>query len=146
VPIWHTFAFLASPADQHIKQFFVGNDGRMDLISSGLVGPNQGVAVDPLGRFVYGANTSANNVQADTIDPSEGTLTEVLGSPWGTGAFPIAATVDTTGRFLYVLNRDTNTVSGFLINQQTGALTEMSPPSFATGNKPMAILTTGTIQ
>jgi len=143
---WHSFAFLASQADQQIKQFIVGNVGELVLMSSGPLGPNQGMAVDPLGRFVYGTNTNANNVQADAIDPCEGTLTEAQGSPWGTGTFPIAAAVDTTGRFLYVVNRDSNTVSGFTINQQTGALTQMSSPTFATGNKPVAILTTGTIQ
>lgn len=145
-PNWHSFAFLVSQADQQIKQFVVGNLGELALISSGPLGPNQGVAVDPLGRFAFGTNTTANNVQANTIDPSEGTLTEALGSPWGTGTFPIAATVDSTGRFLYVVNRDSNTVSGFTINQQTGALTQMSSATFATGNKPIAILTTGTIE
>jgi 6-phosphogluconolactonase (cycloisomerase 2 family) len=143
---WFSFAFLVSQADQQIKQFFDGNTGQLSLWSSGPLGPNQGMAVDPLGRFAYGTNTTANNVQADAIDPSEGTLTEAVGSPWGTGTFPIAAAVDTTGRFLYVVNRDSNTVSGFTINQQTGALTQMSSPTFATGNKPVAILTTGTIQ
>ncbi len=144
-PNWHSFAFLVSQADQQVNQFIVGNLGELGLASSGHLGPTEGIALDPLGRFVYATNTNANNVQANTIDPSEGTLTEVIGSPWGTGTFPIAATVDPTARFLYVVNRDNNTVSGFVINQQTGDLTPMSTPTFGTGNKPIAILVTGSI-
>ena len=115
-------------------------------IASGNLGPTQAVAVDPLGRFVYGTNTNANNVQANTIDPVEGALTQVIGSPWGTGTFPIAAVVDPTARFLYyVVNRDSNTVSGYVINQATGDLTPMSTPTFSTGNKPVAMVVLGSI-
>jgi 6-phosphogluconolactonase (cycloisomerase 2 family) len=142
---WHSFGFLVSPADQVIDQFIVGNLGELVLKSSGNLGPTQGLAFDPLGRFVYGTNTNANNVQANAIDPVEGTLTEVPGSPWGAGTFPIAASVDPTARFLYVVSRDSNVVYGFVINQQTGDLTPMSTPTFGTGNKPIAILTTGSI-
>ncbi len=145
-PYWVYFAFLVSQSDQQIKQFYVGNVGQLGLASSGPLGPNQGLAVDPRGRFVYGANASANNVQADAINPIDGTLTEAVGSPWGTGTFPVAAAVDSTGRFLYVVNRDSNTVSGFTINQTSGALTPLSSATFSTGNKPVAILTTGTIE
>ncbi|MBZ5683812.1 MAG: beta-propeller fold lactonase family protein [Acidobacteriia bacterium] len=142
---WHSFGFLVSPTDQVIDQFIVGNLGELVLTSSGNLGPTQAVAVDPLGRFVYGANTNANNVQANTIDPADGTLTQVVGSPWGTGTFPIATVVDPTARFLYVVNRDSNTVSGYVINQATGDLTPMSTPTFGTGNKPVAMVVMGSI-
>jgi len=142
---WHSFGFMADPADQVINQFIVGNLGELVLMSSGNLGPTRAVAVDPLGRFVYGTNTNANNVQANTIDPVEGTLTQVIGSPWGTGTFPIDAVVEPTARFLYVVNRDSNSVSGFVINQSSGDLTPMSTPTFGTGNKPVAIIVTGGI-
>ena len=143
---WHSFGFMVNPTNQVIDQFIVGNLGELVRMSSGDLSPTQAVAVDPLGRFAYGTNTNANNVQANTIDPVEGTLMQVAGSPWGTGTFPIAATVDPTARFLYVVNRDSNTISGYVINQSTGDLTPMSLPTFGTGNKPVAILTTGTIK
>jgi len=142
---WHSFGFLINPTDQVIDQFIVGNLGELVLMSAGTLGPTQSVAVDPLGRFVYGTNTNANNVQANTIDPVEGTMTQIIGSPWGTGTFPIASVVDPTARFLYVVNRDSNTVSGYVINQSTGDLTPMSIPTFGTGNKPVSMLVTGSI-
>ena len=142
---WHSFGFLANSTDQVIDQFIVGNLGELVKMSSGNLGPTQALAVDPLGRFVYGTNTNANNVQANMIDPVEGALTQVIGSPWGTGTFPIAAVVDPTARFLYVVNRDSNTVSGYVINQASGDLTPMSTPTFSTGNKPVAMLVTGSI-
>ena len=139
-PNWHSFGFMVSQQDQQIKHFIVGNVGSMDLASSGPVGVNQGLALDPLGRFAYATNATGNKVQAVAIDPSEGSLSEIQGSPWDTGVYPIAAAVDATGRFVYVVNRDSNTVSGYMLNQTTGALMPMTPQTFSTGAKPVAIL------
>ena len=143
---WHSFAFLVNPVDQLIKRFIVGNLGELVSPESGPVSVNQGLAVDPFDRYLYAADSSANNIQACAIDPSDGTLTTVPGSPWTAGTAPLGAAVDITGRFLYVVNRDTNTVSGFYINRPTGGLTPMSPRTFATGNAPIAVLTVGTIK
>lgn len=145
-PNWQSFGFLVSQQDQQIKQFTIGNEGELSMVSTGPVGPTQGIALDPWGRFAYATNASANNVQAVSIDPSEGTLTEVNGSPYSTGVFPIAAALDTTGRFLYLVNRDSNTISGYVLNRETGQLTPMAGQTFATGGKPLAILITGTVQ
>ena len=60
------------------------------------------ISIDPSGRFAYVLNLQGFNfdpnsstVSAYTIDPSSGTLTEVLGSPFAAGAnaFSIVATV-----------------------------------------------------
>ena len=143
---WHSYAYQVIPADQAINQFLVGNVGDLYFVSAGPTGVNQGMILDPLNRFAYAANSTANNIRAYTIDPAAGTLTQVAGSPWGAGTFPVAAAEDATGRFLYVVNRDSNTVSGFTIGQSTGALTAMSPPTFNTGEDPVQILTTWTLQ
>jgi 6-phosphogluconolactonase (cycloisomerase 2 family) len=145
-PNWHSFGFLVSQTDKQIKHFIVGNEGELVMVSSGPVGPNQGIALDPLGRFAYATNATGNNVQAVSIDPSEGTLTEITGSPYSTGVFPIAAALDTTGRFMYVVNRDSNTVSGYVLNRGSGELAPMPGQIFATGVKPVAILISGTMQ
>ena len=145
-PNWHSFAFMVNEQDRQIKQFIVGNVGTLGLASSSTVGPTHGLALDPLGRFVYGTNAAGIKVHVHSIDPIEGALTEIEGSPWSTGVFPIAAAVDMTGRFVYVVNRDSNTVSGFALNQSTGALMPMPYQTFATGTKPVAILIAGTIE
>ena len=73
-------------------------------------------------------------------------LTEISGSPWSTGVFPIAAAMDITGRYLYVVNRDSNSVSGYSLNTATGALTPMAIPTTLTGSKPVAILLTSYLE
>lgn len=143
---WHSYAYQVIPADQAINQFLVGNVGDLYFVSAGPTGVNQGMTLDPLNRFAYAANSSANNIRAYMIDPATGTLTQVPGSPWGAGTFPVAAAEDATGRFLYVVNRDSNTVSGFTIDQSTGALTPTSPSTFSTGTHPVALVTTWALQ
>jgi TolB-like protein/Flp pilus assembly protein TadD len=101
-PEWQSFGFLVSLTDKQIKQFTVGNEGELNMISVGPVGPDQGIALDPLGNFAYAANSTGNSIQGVSIDPAEGTLTEIPGSPWSTGVFPIAVAMDTTGRFPYI--------------------------------------------
>ena len=145
-PYWHSFGFLVSPADQQVRQFTVGNEGELNFLSSGPTGPTQAIALDPLGRFAYATNTAGNNVQAVEIDPCEGTLTEIAGSPYSTGVYPVAAAMDMTGRFLYIVNRDSNTVSGYVVNRATGELTPMEGQTFAAGAKPVAIIVPGAIQ
>ncbi len=144
--IWQSFGYLVSSADRQIKHFTVGNEGELTMMSAGPVGPDQGIALDPLGNFVYATNSTSNSVQGVAINPADGSLTEISGSPWSTGVFPIAAAMDTTGRFLYVVNRDSNTVSGFLLNFATGALIPMEGQTFAAGRKPVAMLVTGNMQ
>jgi len=145
-PYWQSFGYLVSSPDRQIKQFTVGNEGELSMMSVGPVGPDQGIALDPLGKFAYATNSTGNNVQGVAINPVDGSLTEISGSTWSTGVFPIAAAMDTTGRFLYVVNRDSNTVSGFVLNFETGALMPMEGQTFATGSKPIAILMTGNVQ
>jgi len=41
--------------------------------------------VDGTGKFVYVANSDSNNVSGYEIDPATGALTQVPGSPFGTG-------------------------------------------------------------
>jgi 6-phosphogluconolactonase len=143
---WHSFAFLVNSVDQLIKRFIVGNLGEVVSPVSGPVSVNQGPALDPFDRYLFAADSNANNIQACAIDQSEGTLTLVPGSPWTAGKAPLSVEVDVTGRFLYVVNSRTNTVSGFYTNRPREALTPMSPPTFATGNMPIAILTVGSIK
>jgi hypothetical protein len=69
-------------------------------------------------------------VAAFTINPSDGALTPVSGSPIGIGVYATGISplmIEPTGKFLYIaygdLGNSTNDVAGFSIDPTTGALT-----------------------
>jgi DNA-binding beta-propeller fold protein YncE len=49
-----------------------------------------GATVDQSGRFLYVADSGTNNVWADLINPAIGILPNSPGTPFPTGAFPVA--------------------------------------------------------
>lgn len=104
-----------------------------------------GLALDPLGRFLYAMEGDANVVQAETI-AENGSMTDVSGSPFSTGNHPTAAAVDYSGKFLYVVNQNDNNISEYSIDQTTGALTPLAPATVATGKGPTSIVVTGTLK
>lgn len=108
----------------------------------------QGIAIDPLGRFVYTANTDDSTVSMFTINQTTGVLTPttpasvstlIPGEPLSDPGF---LTVDPTGNFLYVssLDSDGATVSMYTINQTTGLLTPTSPPRVLADGVPFQVL------
>jgi 6-phosphogluconolactonase len=108
----------------------------------------QGIAIDPLGRFVYTANTDDSTVSMFTINQTTGVLTPTTPAsvstliPGQTLSDPGFLTVDPTGRFLYVSALDSNgaTVSMYTINQTTGLLTPTSPARVLTGGTPFQVV------
>jgi 6-phosphogluconolactonase (cycloisomerase 2 family) len=108
----------------------------------------QGIAIDPLGRFVYTANTDDSTVSMFTINQSTGVLTPTTPAsvstmlPGETLSDPGFLTVDPTGRFLYVSASDSidATVSMYTINQTTGFLTPTSPPTVLTFGIPFQVV------
>lgn len=95
---------------------------------------DQGLAVDPAGKFLFVTETGVNGVRVLSI-AATGALTEVSGSPFQTGLGPSAVLVDSTGAYVYVTNQTDGTVSGFTLDS-TGALTEIAGSPFATGAQP----------
>jgi 6-phosphogluconolactonase (cycloisomerase 2 family) len=108
----------------------------------------QGIAIDPLGRFVYTANTDDSTVSMFTINQTTGVLTPTTPASVSTMipgqllSDPGFLTVDPTGEFLYVSASDTNgaTVSMFRINQTTGLLTPTSPATVLTDGIPFQVV------
>ncbi len=81
-----------------------------------------------VGRFAFVVNyqggvTNNGSVSAFTINPVNGSLTAVAGSPFigGNGAYAVA--VDVTGAFAYVANQADVDVTVFNVDQTSGALT-----------------------
>ena len=99
----------------------------------------QGIAIDPLGRFVYTANSDDNTVSMFTINQGTGVLTPTSPPSVAAGWSPDGLTVDPSGRFAYAANQDDDTVSMYTIDQTTGVLTPTSPATVPTGQSPFDI-------
>jgi len=119
------------------------------------------VAVDPLGKFAYVANQTANDVSAYTINAATGALTRILcvvavgvdcniNNNFSAGTGPVSVAVDPSGKFAYVANFNSKDVSAYTINAATGALTQIPCAEFAgcigsnfqAENGPRAVTTT----
>jgi 6-phosphogluconolactonase (cycloisomerase 2 family) len=108
----------------------------------------QEIAIDPLGRFVYTANSDDATVSMFTINQTTGVLTPttpasvstlVSGQPLSQPSF---LTVDPQGKFLYVTVSltDGNAVFMYSIDQTTGLLTPTSPATVYTGGYPWQVV------
>jgi YVTN family beta-propeller protein len=108
----------------------------------------QEIAIDPLGRFVYTANTDDNSISMFTINQTTGILTPTTPAsvstmiPGETLSQPNFLTIDPTGKFLYVTALDStdSTVDMYTINQTTGVLTPTSPATVYTGIDPFQVV------
>ena len=99
----------------------------------------QGIAIDPLGKFVYTANSDDNTVSMFTINQNTGLLTPTSPAAVPAGRSPDAVTVDPTGKFAYAANQDDDTISMYNINPSTGVLTPTTPATVPTGGSPFQI-------
>jgi 6-phosphogluconolactonase (cycloisomerase 2 family) len=93
------------------------------------------VIVDPLGKFVYMANSGSGDVSMYTINATTGALTSIGTVAAGTG--PVSMAVDPSGKFVYVVNFNSNDVSMYTINATTGALTSIG--TITTAQSPTSI-------
>jgi 6-phosphogluconolactonase (cycloisomerase 2 family) len=110
----------------------------------------QGIAIDPLGHFVYTANSDDSSVSMFTINQTTGVLTATTPAsvstliPGQLLSDPSFLTVDPTGRFLYVtaLLSQGAAVFMYTINQTNGLLTPTSPATVYTGGIPFQVVVT----
>jgi 6-phosphogluconolactonase (cycloisomerase 2 family) len=131
-----------------------GNLTKVGTVDAG--GGQRGVAVDPLGLFVYVSSLTVPGSLVPGVSmfsitqtgPLAGALTTVAPAVTA-GSDPAALTVDPSARFLYVANRASNDLTIFRINQagpQAGALTKISAtqnPAPAGGIRPVSIAVVG---
>lgn len=110
----------------------------------------QEIAIDPLGRFVYTANSDDATVSMFTINQTTGVLTPTTPAsvstmvPGNILSIPNFLTVDPVGKFLYVTADLTNNaaVLMFNIDQTTGLLTPTSPATVLNFGEPWQIVVT----
>ncbi len=77
------------------------------------------IAEDPTSRFVYITDETTNQLYGNTVN-SDGSLTPMVNSPFGTGHFPVSLTIDPRGKFLYVANYSDSTIGAYAIDISTG--------------------------
>jgi 6-phosphogluconolactonase len=95
--------------------------------------------VDPSGKFLYVANSGSDNISAYAITSTNGSLTPISGSPFGTGMTPVGLSIMASDKFLYVANSGSNNVSAFSLSSSSGVLTRISGSPFAAGTKPSSV-------
>jgi 6-phosphogluconolactonase len=100
---------------------------------------NFGLAISPSGTYLYVAETGISGVRVFSISSTNGTLSEISGSPYTTQTGPYGVVVDSTGTYVYVSNRTEGTISGFTVSS-TGTLTAITGSPFATGSVPQQMV------
>jgi 6-phosphogluconolactonase len=101
------------------------------------------IAMSPTAPFLYIANQAAGTISAYNVDPGEGSLGNLQGSPFAitTPAVsnPSAMVISPNGSFLFVANAAQGTVAAFGIGSN-GALTAIGAPvALPTGTTPASL-------
>jgi hypothetical protein len=100
-----------------------GADGEISVL------PERGpawLAVDPSAKYLYVVNHTSESVSAFAIDWENGTLAQVVGSPFPAGTKPWSVEVDPDGAGLSIAHFGSAEISRFYIDPATGALTSVN--------------------
>jgi len=92
--------------------------------------------------FAAVANPNSKNVSVYSVNQSTGVFTQVAGSPFATGSFPVSVAFSPSvsgNLFAAVANSGDNTVSVYSVNQSTGVFTQVAGSPFATGAGPQSV-------
>jgi 6-phosphogluconolactonase len=123
-----------------IETWSVASGVLTNLIQVSAVGENPfGLVIDSKGSFLYTANASPDNSISEFSINSDGTLTELSGSPLGESfSSPVALLVDPSGAFLYVANEGSANVAAYSVGT-SGGLTLLTNSPFASNPQPIAL-------
>jgi 6-phosphogluconolactonase (cycloisomerase 2 family) len=98
-----------------------------------------GLASNPTSTFLFVAeyNTGLRVFSIGT----NGTLSEVSGSPYATGTGPTGVMLDPTGSYVYVANKGSNNISAFTLTAASGKLAVVAGSPFSSGGQlPIALV------
>ena len=117
--------------------FTVGSGGSLQAalngavpISSSLANPRYLIG-ESKGKWVYVANYGNNDTTSGSqgsgisgyvLDTTSHTMTEIPGSPFGSGSGPSCLLEDPSNQFIYTANYNDSTVTGSSIDQNSGVL------------------------
>jgi 6-phosphogluconolactonase (cycloisomerase 2 family) len=137
----HT-AYVTLPSGNAVAAFRINNTTAQftSIVGSPYPSGNSpsSIVVDPPNHFVYVTNQLDNTISRFTIDPTIGSLKEVLPRT-PTGLTPGSLAMDASGTFLFALNQVSSSVSVYSINPTRGALTAVTGSPFATAANPIAM-------
>lgn len=136
-PLTLTANGTTTTSPSQIIPFTIGTNGALQQQTGGAVqddvaqsNPIYAIVAVPNSKWIYvanqGNNTDQNNAQSGitgyVIDPATKQLSEISGSPWGTGAGPQCLLEDPSNQFIYTANFNDSTVTGRVIDQNSGVL------------------------
>jgi 6-phosphogluconolactonase len=98
-----------------------------------------GLAIAPGGGFLYTGNNAPDNTISEFTINSDGSLTQLASSPFGTQyAGPVALQIDKSGKYLYVANQGSTNLAGYSIGTD-GSLIVLSSSPFGTAANPSTL-------
>jgi 6-phosphogluconolactonase (cycloisomerase 2 family) len=154
-PIWvgtdrsGAYLYALNDIDDTIEAYSVGSTGALSPLATpiyhGVADPLSAV-VSPDGKFLYvpnwfanvGAPYPGNTVSVFSIDPTNGNLAAINGSPFATGTGPTSIAIAPFGNFAYVTNEFAGSISGFSLDPATGVMTAL-PKVVSAGKIPTTI-------
>jgi 6-phosphogluconolactonase len=89
------------------------------------------------GGYAFLLQQDNNKVGSYQVDPANGALIPGAGSPFNTGAAPVA--VAATGALVYVADQGSSQVSAYLVNFSTGTMTPVPGSPYAAQLVPSAV-------
>jgi 6-phosphogluconolactonase (cycloisomerase 2 family) len=134
-------ASAAAPTNNRILPFTVGSQCSLTSLAGGAQNNQAGTSnptysmVDNGGKFLYVLNQSTTDttvttpfstISAFNLNPTNGQLTNISGSPYQVGSNPVCMVEDTSNQYLYVSNRNDGTVTGFVLDQTRGELSSLT--------------------
>lgn len=136
------FAYVVNSYDNTLSSFII--DARTgQLHYSGHVATGRfpsSVLAHPSGKFVYVAQQTGMKVAGFAVDPINGRLTALPGSPFDPKVVsPFWIVTDPMGRFLYLAGRNSKNVGAMTINVKTGALTAIAGSPYPGGELPRSL-------
>lgn len=134
----NSFLYAALPQSSQIAAYREDpNSGILTVLSFSPItaGPGvQALAIHPSKKFLYAANSGANNVSLFTIG-TDASLTEVTPRP-NAGTSPKLVIMDSAGSYLYVGNSGSADISVFSIDSGSGVLSQVGT-NFQLGISPL---------
>ncbi|MEE8469017.1 MAG: beta-propeller fold lactonase family protein [Planctomycetota bacterium] len=132
--------YVANQGDQTLSQFrFDASDGSLTQIGPPVFAGDSpvGVAVDPLGRYVWVIVRGTNAVQTYSIDAASGALSP-LGAPVAVGPEPAGISAGPRGQYVFLSSFGTDSVQSWRIDPIDGSFQFAN--SHAAGDGPGALM------
>jgi 6-phosphogluconolactonase len=134
------FVYVANQGENDISLFTISNETAElhEINPRTPTGFNPvALVLDSGGTLLFAANAITDNVSAYSIQASDGTLSEVAGSPFPTGSRPLAMAITPSGKFLYVASANLGAI--FAYANASGVLQIVAGSPFPVGSGPLSL-------